>query len=83
MPDNFQLDFGIGGTFTYEFNVTLPLFAEFTLDDAQAGEHAIGLDEHDAARLRIRRNHMLGREVAGADVFCERQVNDWETNQRF
>ena len=50
--------------------------------DVEAGEHAVGLDEEDAAGPHDRRHGRVGRDVAAADVFLERAPDDVAVERR-
>jgi hypothetical protein len=51
MPDNFQLDFGIGGTFTYEFDTAGPTARLLNLNLFLIGNEAIQAAPPAAARV--------------------------------
>jgi len=44
--------------------------------DIEPREHAVRLDEKYAARAAVGGNRCVGRDVAGAQIFCERAAHD-------
>ncbi len=44
--------------------------------DIEPREHAIGLDQKDAARATAGGNRGVGRDVAGTQIFLERPAHD-------